>query len=334
MIAAILVGYAAYGLWLARRMGWCDGEYGLLPAGAAVQQARYQQEFGVAPALVGGVARLPFRLPGAYWVYAWARYVPLERQRALGRGVSLALSLPGVTLTLIWAQELGGPAAAVGVGLVLLSSATLVGSYATASYEGLQATLWLGGLYAAWHGLPLLAVLCGSALALLRASALPQAFALLVLSSSGWAYLAAAGIGWYLGGHPEVVAANGWVRLIRREHAVPFIPRDGWAYGLRVLAQRYEPVAGWLALAGIGHALPAPCGTLLTVTAGTLVAAHAPRALIRPKWVVGYLPDFALPVVLVLAVALAPALADPAWWWAAGVVTAWGLLRRRHPALA
>lgn len=330
MIGGVLA-YLAWGAWLASRMDWTDGEYGLLPAGAVIQVRRYRAEFGTAPPLVGGVARLPFRLPGAYWLYAWAPYVAWRHQRPFGRALSLAVSAVGVGVTLVWAQELAGPWAVAWAALILCSLASVTGAYATASYEGAVATLWMGGLYAAYHEAPMLALCCGVTLALVRASALPQAVALWVLS---YPLLAPLALGALLLSWPrDVIMANGWVRLFYGENAVPFMPRDGWAYGLRVLGQRYEPALGWALLVWAAGWPRYPGPDLLGITTAALFFAHAPRALIRPKWVAGYLPDFALPVILVAAVQITSL--PVTWWSAAGVAmtAAWGLMRPRHPAI-
>lgn len=334
-VGVALALYWAWGVVLAARMGWTDGEYSTLPAGLARSRAHYESQFVVTDTrVVRGVLRLPFRMPGAYWLYGWAGWVRPAWQRPMGRGFSLGLSVAGVTVLLLWARELAGPAGVAWAAAVLVASATLVGSYATASYEGAIAAGWMLGLYAVWHDAPLAAVACGIALALLRASALPQSCLLWALAGSWWGILAAGAVFGYLWGwQREVLMANGWVLLLRREEGAPFVPRDGWAYGLRVVAQRYEP---WLLIlpmtgVGLGVGVPRPVWALLGVTLLALVAAHGPRAWIRPKWVVGYLPDFALPVVLVAGVALAQL---GKWAWVVGgVAVLWGLWRPRHPAI-
>ena len=329
MIGGLLALYALYGAWLGRRMAWCDGEMAVLPAGQALLAPRWAASFPGGPPYPG--PRLPWRLPGVYGLYGpwWTSRVALERQRAVGRLVGLALSLPGVALTLIWAQELGGVHATLAAGMILLSSATLVGSYSTASYEGLVASLWLGGLSAWWHGWPLLAGAAAVGLFLLRHTSFWQATALLGLVNTWWSFLCFGGMVLHLWANfPATLATVFWLGT-----PPPGLPRDGWRHGLWVLAQRYEPMAGWLALALLIHRVPPTGALLLAVTAATLLVTHGQRAVWRPKWVIGYLPDFALPVVLVLAVALAPALARPAWWPYAALWLGWGLWRRRHPAL-
>jgi len=327
VVAALCALYAGYGLFLASRMVWTDGEMGLLPAGYGQLRQRYQASWGVP--LPVGPARLSYRLPGAYWLYAWAPHVPRDCQLALGRAFSLALSLPGVAATLIWAGELGGPFATLAAGIMLLSSATLVGTYATASYEGVVASLWMVGLYAAWHGAPTAAVACGAALAGLRHTAYWQAWALWLAAGTDLAGAVAIGslVVLFCGAPASFWTVFWWGT------PPPGLPRDGWVKGGRVLAQRYEPFAGWLALALVSHAWTPVTARLAAVTLGLLVVQHGQRAWWRPKWVVGYLPDFALPVVLILAVAIAPALGKVDWWPYVLLWLGWGLWRRRHPAL-
>lgn len=331
MLIALLAAYAVYGAWLARKMVWCDGEMAVLPAGQALLAPRWAASFPGGPPYPG--PRLPWRLPGMYGVYGlWIRRVDLLHQRAVGRLVGLTLSLPGVALTLLWAQELGGWHAALAAGLILLSSATLVGSYSTASYEGLVASLWLAGLWGWLHGWPWLAAACGLGLVLLRHTSFWQGLVLVggfAADSVLWTLGAAAVLTAVVLAHPAL--AQEWRPW--QKTPPPGLPRDGWRHGCWVLAQRYEPMAGWCALALLIHRVPPTCALLLGVTAATLLVTHGQRAWWRPKWVIGYLPDFALPVVLVLAVAMAPALERLAWWPYALLWLGWGLWRRRHPAL-
>jgi hypothetical protein len=212
---------------------------------------------------------------------------------------------------------------------MLLSAAALVGSYATASYEGLVASLWVGGLYAGWHDLPVLACACAASIMLLRHTSFWQGYVLLIVANTWWSLPVIVTVGTVLfRQYPDAMRS-----VFGEGTPPPYYPRDGWRKGLRVLTQRYEVFAGWLALALVIHAWTPTCAMLLGVTGVTLVVQHGQRTLWRPKWVVGYLPDFALPVVLILAVAIAPALAQLEWWPYVLLWLGWGLVRRRHPAL-
>ena len=103
-----------------------------------------------------------------------------------------------------------------------------------------------------------------------------------------------------------MVRAQGWVRLLLREPCpVQGIPQDGWVYAARIAATRFESWAGWALGAAVIGAYHPPALRLLVLTALVFALTHAPRALIRPKWVLGYVPDFLLPAAVGLAVMLA-----------------------------
>jgi hypothetical protein len=125
---------------------------------------------------------------------------------------------------------------------------------------------------------------------------------LLAFVPLGWSLPTLWLLGCYLWGcQREVVLSQGWARLIRGEPCpVRGIPRDGWAYGLRVTGQRYATLGvAILAVLALGH-WDAKAAWMLAVTGVAFVATHLPRALIRPKWCVGYLPEWGLGVVVAL----------------------------------
>ena len=330
-VLAGCAAYAGYGAWLAWRLPWTDGEYTGLPAGAErmrAHNARDEMGPAVLGPVIGGVRRIQYRMPGSYWLYAWARYVPAAWQRPLGRAQSLLVSTAGVGLALTWAHEFGGPRALAFVLLLLLSSAALVGTYATASYEGMVATLWLSGCYALAHDWPGLAVGYGFLLALLRVFAWPQAV-LLWLGAPLWGGAAAVLVGGGLAlSHGGVFKAGH-----RAFSRIRPGPDTTWVYAARTLAQRYEPWVGWLALAACAGWPGATSRWLIGLSLVALVAGPGVLAWKRPKWVVGYLPDLALPVVVALGVHLATL---PGEWvmMAAGCCVGWGLARPRHGALS
>lgn len=330
-VVAGCAAYALYGAWLARRLPWTDGEYTLLPAGFRHFHAHnIGDEFGesVRGPRVGGVTRVTFRMPGSYWLYAWARWVPPRWQRPLGRLQSLAVSTAGVALALSWAGELGGPRAVWLAVALLVSTAALTGAYAAASYVSATAALWLAGLYAALHGAFGWAALAGLALLALRVLAWPQALLLWMVGDSAWGLAAAAValVGLVLPNRR--VFGAGWRALGR------VAPRwdTTWRYAALTLAHRFEPWAGWGALA-VAAGWPAAQPGLLVV-ASLLVWLSGPGVLmvVRPKWVVGYLPEVALPLVVGFAAHLASL---PGGWpdVAFGLCVGWGLARPRHSAL-
>ena len=111
-----------------------------------------------------------------------------------------------------------------------------------------------------------------------------------------------------------MVLSQGWVRLLKGEPCpVQGMPDDGWGYALRTLVRRYESWGAW-GLAAIILGLPlglwgndghAAFTNVLIPSLGVLVVTHLPRALIRPKWVIGYLPDYAFAMAVVFGTVLA-----------------------------
>lgn len=322
--------YALYGAWLAWRLPWTDGEYTLLPAGAALHRAHNERdEFGesVRGQDVGGVTRLTFRMPGSYWLYAWARWIPLAWQRPLGRLQSLAVSTAGAALGCQWAEELGGPRAAWLVLAVLLSTAALTGAYASASYEGATAALWLGGLYALAHGTPIWASSAGSGVLALRVLAWPQAVVLWAFSGM-WGIAAAVLTGLVL------VWPRRSLFMAGRQAVRRVSPRADttWRYAIRTFAQRFEVWIGW-GILSIWAGWPDHMSALLVASSLTVwLVGHGLVGMVRPKWLVGYFPDVALPIVVALAVHLSSL---PVGWPSVGIglCVGWGLARPRHSAI-
>lgn len=243
-------------------------------------------------------ARLPWRLPAEYWLTAWTQDLYVARFAALG------VSGLGLGLTMAYAAQLAGPLAGVLAGLIICSSPTVVSALVTASYVAPVATLWVGGLYALHLGHPLLAAGCGVALACLRPTSWGQA--LWLLWASGGIVMAAALAAYFWLEHRQVIESQGWALRLRGIACnVARYPRDGWHKGARELVKRYEAWGAWSLLAGVtGHWHP-EARWLLGLTLAVLLATHLPRILYRPKWVLGYLPDFAFPVATGLAVVIA-----------------------------
>ncbi len=280
----ILLGYVVLGVYLARTRRANDVECSMLDLNHAEMQARWTQEFGgVMP------RRLPFRLPLEYWLWAWARNLFIARL------VGLIVGGVGVWITMVW----GGPIA----GLVVMSSLTLMGGLASASYVPYVSTLWVGGLYALATEHPLLALSCGVALAFLRPTS--WWMALWLLWASGGIVLAS-GLGavlWLTS--PQVVRSQGWWRLLRREPCpVQGIARDGWFYGAKILFSRYETWGVWFTVASVLGHWNVEATWLLGLTAGFFVLTHLPRMLIRPKWAVGYVVEWMLPVAVAIGLLL------------------------------
>lgn len=293
----ILAVYIAFCVYLIRRLPWTDSERSYLDVDHHEMAGRYEREFGgVIP------RRMPFRLPAEYLIYAW---VPRTKP-VLGRVAALLVSSLGVYLTMAYASHVAGLRAGLIAGLIVLSSPTLVGLLCSASYVAPVATLWVGGWYALALGWPSIALGCAVTLALLRASSWGMSLALLAFLPYGYSLPAVwLLIAYFWGCQRDVVLSQGWARLIRREPCpVQGIPQDGWHYALRVLVRRYEGLIPWVLLAAIiGNY--APHGIqILTITAVTFVVTQLPRALIRPKWAVGYVPEWVLLVSVGLATML------------------------------
>ena len=105
--------------------------------------------------------------------------------------------------------------------------------------------------------------------------------------------------------HTDVVHSQGWIRLLRREPCpVQALPQDGWWYGAKTLFKRYEPWGVWFTVVGmLGH-WDGQGGWLLGLTVGLFVLTHLPRMLIRPKWAVGYVPEWLFPVAVAIGLML------------------------------
>lgn len=298
LLLLALITFWLIGVYLACRLPANDMERSYLDLEREEMARRYQREFGRPIP-----RRMPFRLPAEYWLYAWTSDLLLARSAAL------VVSTVGMWLTMAYAERVQPGAGAV-AGAILITSPTIVGALASATYVPYTATLWVGGLYAIYTGHEWVAIACGVALALVRASAWGMALALWALTLP-YSLIAAAGVAGYLWRYQQpVVLSQGWARLLRREPCpVMGIPRDGWHYALRVLGKRYESWGAWgiitIVLYSRGAEYNAEVIFLLTLTLLTFTLTHLPRALIRPKWVVGYVPEFVLPVAVALAVALA-----------------------------
>lgn len=295
--ALIIVAYLGIGGAVLSRWGPTDSECSYLNLNPNVMAARYAREFRQSAM----PRRMPFRLPAEYWLYAWTHRLWLARVAALTVGGV------GVWVAMQYAAHLASPTAGVLAGVIILSSPYTVGMLGTASYVAPVATLWVGGLYAVATGHPVLATAIAAVLALLRASSWGMAGVLWFLAG-GWAWVtAAAVIGYLLLYHWPVIRAQGWVRLALSEPCpVQGIPRDGWGYAIRIAATRFEAWWAWgLAALTLG-VWSTPAYTLMLLTISLFAATHLPRALIRPKWILGYVPDFVLPMAVALAVALAP----------------------------
>ena len=300
MIWLILLGYVILGIYLARMRPVNDVERSMLDLDHSEMADRYAREFGgVIP------RRMPFRLPLEYWLWVWARNLFVARL------VGLAVGGVGLWITMAW----GGPIA----GLVVLSSPVLVGALVSASYVPYVATLWIGGLWALATGHPMLAWVCSGGLAFLRPTSWWQTAWLLVIGNPGNPDTVPHVVGFFLAcglvGHiwsmfPNVVRAQGWWRLLSRESCpVQGLPQDGWEYGAKILASRYEAWGVWLIVAGtLGHgnitlSLGSP-GWIIMVTLVLFMLTHLPRMLIRPKWAVGYVSEWLLPVAVAIGLLL------------------------------
>ena len=281
----ILIAYIAFAGYLTTRLPPNDMERSMLDMDHFEMADRWSREFGR-----GEIPRrMPFRLPLEYALWAWAESL------IVARCVAMAVSSVGMWIAMTWA----GPVA----GLIVLSSPALVKALSSATYVPYVATLWAGGLYALSLGWPSVAIACAVALAVLRPTAWGMALALLVLAPWAWSLPVLWLLVCYLWGcQREVVLSQGWARLLRGESCpVRGIPRDGWVYGLRVVGQRYWTVGvAGLAAVIFGHWDALAMG-LLALTCVTFMTTHLPRALIRPKWVVGYMPEWGLGVAVAMS---------------------------------
>ncbi len=246
-------------------------------------------------------ARLPWRLPAEYWLYDWCGDL------FTGRVLGLMLGSCGFWLTVAYAESLAGTTAGLLAGAIILSSPTMMRALSSATYVPPVATLWVGGLYALHIGHPGIAAACGVLLALLRATSWGMALWLLLASGGLLSIPVIVALGAYLWfEHPKVVLAQGWaLRLRGKVCNVRGYPRDGWVYALVTAVRRFEAWGAWgLAALIIGRWTP-ESPQLAVLTVAVVLATHLPRILYRPKWVLGYLLDFMLPVAVALAVVIA-----------------------------
>lgn len=289
---ALILAYPALAAMVLAHQPATDNERWYLGLERELEAARYQAEFGQPVP-----ARQPFRLSLEFALWRWAHDL------RTGRLAGIALGSAVVAGSMAWAYALAGHRAALVTGLVLVTNRYLVGILGTASYVALVAGLWLLGLAGWWHGWPGVAIGAGAGLLLLRTSAWGMGLALLALSGPwGWGVALLVGLHLWLR-YPDAVLANGWVVWLRRR--VPLrVDHQGVAYAVQVAHNRYATLAVWGVVAllfGQGHpAAPA----VVALTGLTFVGMHAPRWRLRPKWVVGYLPEcgpaFAVAVGLAL----------------------------------
>lgn len=292
----VLLAYLLHGLYHVWNMPTNDMERSYLDLDHEEMQRRWSREFGgVIP------QRMPFRLPMEYWLYAWARHKRWGLRA--GRLLALGIGGAGVALAMGYAQALSGPIAGLLAGCILISNPIVIRALVSATYVPWVASLWTLGLWALAANQWQIAMACGVLLAMLRATS--WGMALWLLWASGGIVLAS-GLAAYLWlKHPDVVRAQGWWRVLRGEACpVKGLPRDGWGYALQIGGQRFEAWGAWLLAAIVLGHWEKPALGLLAVTLAVLVATHAPRAMIRPKWVLGYLPDYALPVAVAIGVTL------------------------------
>ena len=78
----------------------------------------------------------------------------------------------------------------------------------------------------------------------------------------------------------------------------------GWWHGLKTLAQRYEAWGVWFTVTGVLGHWNGQGARLLGLTVGLFVLTHLPRMLIRPKWAVGYVAEWMLPVAVAIGTML------------------------------
>ncbi len=282
LLTLAILGALAHAAYAIRTVPANDVEQAML-GDRRILAGRWAREFG------GEMpARYPWRLPLEYAL--WPARLRLVPARILG-GLVGAI---GVAVGAWWA----GDRAWVVVALVA-TCPTLVVGLTSASYVPWVSTLWVVGL-ADGRDDRIIAYLCGVALVFLRPTAWWQ---------GGW-LIASAGAWWVLLGlaicmldkWPNVVRSQGWWRLVHREPCpVQGLPRDGWRYGITVACRRFPLFvlgAGYVAVAGSAQAR-----WLLGLTVALFVATHLPRMLIRPKWAVGYVTEWCVPVAVAVAVA-------------------------------
>ena len=291
----ILVVYALVGAYLIHRLPPNDVERSMLDIDHHEMARRYAHEFG------GTIPeRMPFRLPLEYWLWGWTDDLPSARL------VGAYIGGLGFTLTTLYARHLGGTRAALIAGCIVVTSPILMRGLVSASYVPYVATLWVGGLYALATGHPFMALACAVGLTLIRPTSWWMAGTLLIHVPWHWSLPVAFLLACYLWGRQrEVVLSQGWVRLLRREPCpVQGIPQDGWGYAVRIAATRFEAWGALGLVALVVGRWESAAVNLLLISAGVAVMTHLPRALIRPKWVLGYAPEFALPVAVALGILL------------------------------
>ena len=290
----ILLAFLAVGGYFIRSLKPTDSERQTLGLDRAEMVRRWKDEFG----RDDYPDRYPWRLPAEYYLFRWAP--SLETARL----VALLVGAVAVLLAMQYAGTLGGVRAGVVTGIIVLCSPQLIGVLVTASYVPPVSLLWVSGLYALATDHPVIAVTCGVALAFLRATSWAMALWLFWASGAWWVALIVALVIWDL--YPGVVRAQGWWKLLRSEPVgLQNWPEDGWGYAARILVKRYESWVPCVLLAGVlsGPKGGTVLGLLLVSLVGYAVT-HLPRTLFRPKWAVGYLPEWLLPIAVALGVSL------------------------------
>jgi len=183
--------------------------------------------------------------------------------------------------------------------LTIMLCPGLMAGLTSATYVPWVSTAWTLGLTRE-HPWPL-----GVLLALLRPTAWWQAAWLLGGDGMrGWGWLLAVVVYmvWF---HREVIQSQGWVRLLRRDPCpIRGIVHQGWGYAIRVTVTRYGACGGLAVLAALVGEWHADSVRWLALSGGLFVLTHLPRMLLRPKWAVGYLPEWGVPVVGALAITL------------------------------
>ena len=286
----VLLAFIALGVYQLLHLPATDNERTNLDLDRAETARRWYDEFGREDL----PRRYPWRLPAEYWLYAWTQSLITARIMAL------SVSAFALWLSMCYAHWLAGETAAVLTGCIILTSPALVGVLVSASYVAPVSALWVGGLWALSAQEFELASLCGMALACLRASSWGMAWVLMdpITRIAVIVYL------WF--SHTSVVRAQGWWLLLRGEPSpLRNWPRDGWLFALKTAARRYESWAAWCALAAIKGVYSPHALRLLLLSAALFALTHFPRTLHRPKWAVGYMPEWAMPVAVALAVMLA-----------------------------
>ena len=292
MIYALLA-FIALGVYQLLRLPATDNERTNLDLDREETVRRWAEEFGRHDL----PRRYPWRLPAEYWCYAWTNSLRTARVAAL------CVSAFALWLSMCYAHWLAGETAAMLTGCIILTSPALVGVLVSASYVAPVSALWVGGLWALQAQQTEVAILCGMALACLRASSWGMAY-WLMWPAAPFTMLTTATYMWLA--HPEVVRAQGWWLLLTRQKApMRNWPRDGWLFALKTAARRYESWAAWCTIALVRGTYSPHATRLLLLSAALFALTHFPRTLHRPKWVVGYMPEWAMPVAVALAVMLA-----------------------------